>query len=164
METKNANPIMEELKLWSELEWMDKPQREFFVKMYHDAKPVKVSSVNEVFSSDEIQLIKDVVAPKKHQCYRNALLLAELFPDKCKYVEGFGYGKIIRVEHAFNRIGDKYVDITWEMVLNDDTQTIPYVSLIEADFDEVCDDLTKHGNITGEYYRHKYIEALEARQ
>ncbi len=110
--------------------------------------------------ADRIRQIKRVLRPKKHQCYRNAALLTELFPGRVKYVEGFGWNRIVKVEHAFNRVGDKYVDITWEMVLKENVTTFPYVALIEAERDDVMADIQAHDNTTGDYYLHKYIERL----
>ncbi|MBR0290895.1 MAG: hypothetical protein IJQ79_02045 [Bacteroidales bacterium] len=157
---KTTNPIIEELTALSKFKWGNQLQQEFFNRQAADAVPVEVSSVKSVFSPEEIRLIKAAVQPKKGQCYRNAALLTELFPDRCKYVEGFGWNRILKVEHAFNRVGDKYVDITWELVLGEDVTSIPYVSLIEASRDEVLEDIFAHDNITGDYYRHELIERL----
>lgn len=154
------NPIIGELTALSEFRWGNKLQRQFFSQQAADAVSVEVSSVKSVFTPAEIRLIKSAVKPKKGQCYRNAVLLTELFPDRCKYVEGFGWSRILRVEHAFNRVGDKYVDITWELALGEDVTAIPYVSLIEASRDEVLEDIFAHDNFTGGYYRHKLAERL----
>lgn len=154
-----TNPIIEELQAFAKLGWNAK-QQDFFNQQASDAKAVEMSPVASVFSPEELKLIKTVVAPKKRQCYRNALLLAQLFPDKCKYVEGFGWS-LIRIDHAFNRVGDKYVDITWELALNEDVTKYHYVSMIEADFEQVIEDIAKFDNFTGDYYRHKYIERLK---
>ncbi len=154
------NPIIEELNALSKFKWGNEVQQQFFSQQAADAVSVEVSSVKSVFTPAEIRLIKSAVKPKKGQCYRNAALLTELFPDRCKYVEGFGWNRILKVEHAFNRVGDKYVDITWELVLGEDVTAIPYVSLIEASRDEVLEDIYAHNNITGDYYRHKLIERL----
>ena len=37
----------------------------------------------------------------------------------------------ISIEHAFNRKGDKYFDITWELALNDKTDGVEYLSIGE---------------------------------
>lgn len=151
------NPIIEELQAFASMNWNAK-QKAYFERMAADAKPVQCVSVRDVFTADEIRQIKRVLRPKKHQCYRNAALLTELFPGRVKYVEGFGWNRIVKVEHAFNRVGDKYIDITWEMVLNEDVTTYPYAALIEAECDEILADIQAHDNTTGDYYIHKYIE------
>ena len=43
-----------------------------------------------------------------------------------RYVEGKTLA-IIPIEHAFNRVGDKYVDITFELALNNDPTQYEYV-------------------------------------
>lgn len=153
------NPIIEELKAMANFDWPEY-QKDYFVKMAADAKPVQCVSIREVFTLSEIRIIEQVLQPKAHQCYRNAALLTELFPGRVKYVEGFGWDKYFKIDHAFNRVGDKYIDITWEMVLKENVNELPYVSLIEADSDALLADICAHNNITGDYYRHKYIEGL----
>lgn len=151
------NPIIVELQAMTRLGFQGK-QQAYYERMAADAKPVQCVSVRDVFTADEICQIKRVLRPKKHQCYRNAALLTELFPGRVKYVEGFGWNRSVKVEHAFNRVGDKYIDITWEMVLNEDVTTYPYAALIEAERDEILADIQAHDNMTGDYYIHKYIE------
>lgn len=162
MDMEQDNPIIRELNAIAQMQWYP-AQAAFFSKQAQDAKPVQVSSVFSVFSPAELRLIKTAIKPKKGQCYRNAALLTELFPDKCKYVEGFSWNRILKVEHAFNRVGDKYVDITWELVLGEDVTAIPYVALIEASRDEVLEDICAHDNTTGDYYLHNYLKKLNAR-
>lgn len=156
------NPIIEELQAFAGMNCNAK-QKAYFERMAADAKPVQCVSVRDVFTADEIRQIKRVLRPKKHQCYRNAALLTELFPGRVKYVEGFGWNRIVKVEHAFNRVGDKYIDITWEMVLNEDVTTYPYAALIESERDEILADIQAHDNTTGDYYIHKYIEEQKGR-
>lgn len=157
------NPIIEELRAMTRLGFTGK-QQAFHEKLVADAMPVQCVSVRDVFTAEEIRIIKRVLCPKKRQCYRNAALLTELFPDRAIYVEGFGWNGIAKVNHAFNRVGDKYIDITWEMALNEDVTPMPYVSLIEATRDEILADIQAHGNTTGDYYLHKYIEGLGGKQ
>lgn len=64
----------------------------------------------------EIELIRRVVRPEVKGCYRNAHLLTLLFPDRVRYVEGKTH-TVIPIDHAFNRVGDKYIDITFEFAL-----------------------------------------------
>lgn len=153
------NPIIVELQAMTRLGFQGK-QLAYYERMAADAKPVQCVSVKDVFTREEIRIIKKVLRPKARQCYRNAALLTELFPGRVKYVEGFGWNKILKIEHAFNRVGDKYIDITWEMVLKENVTENPYVSLIEAERDDVLADIQAHDNTTGDYYLHKYLEGL----
>lgn len=158
METRTVNPIIYELNAIANTAWSNPKQQAFFEQQAKDAKAVDVVPVKDVFTDAEIQLIKTVIEPKQGKCYRNAALLSELFPDRCKYVEGYGWHKFIKIEHAFNRVGDKYVDITWELALGEDVAKMYYASLIEATSDEVISDIEAHGNTTGDYYLHNYIK------
>ncbi|MBQ2855525.1 MAG: hypothetical protein IJE78_00580 [Bacteroidaceae bacterium] len=63
-------------------------QQEYFKGLLNVAKPVEVVSIKDVFTNDEIKMIKRLVRPKKKMCYRNSHLLTTLFSDKVKYVEG----------------------------------------------------------------------------
>ena len=152
------NPIIQELSAMAG--WNLNPrQTEYYKTMSADAKGVKCVSVHEVFTNSEVFDILAIIKPRKGQCYRNAALLTELFPDRCRYVEGFGWNGFFKVEHAFNCVDGKYVDITWELALNEDVTKLPYVALIDAELDEILKDISDHGNITGDYYIHKYLLA-----
>ena len=154
----NGNPIIKELEEFSKLRIGNELQQAYFEQLYKDAKPVKCVPLAEVFTPAEIRIIKKVLRPKKHQCYRNSALMTELFPERCKYVEGFGWNTMSRVEHAINRVGDKYVDVTWELCLKLDVSSQPYAALIEASRDEVLADIEAHNNTTGNYYLHNYLK------
>ena len=158
MDNKTKNPIIYELSTMAQLTYADSHQNAYYTQLAQDAKEVEVSSVFDVFTADEVLTILRVVEPKKRQCYRNSALMTELFPDRCKYVEGYGWNGIFKVEHAFNRIGDKYIDITDELALGVDVSELPYVALIEADRDEIISDIEAHDNTTGDYYLHTFLK------
>lgn len=80
------------------------------------AKRVEVVKAADVFDEREIELIRRTVRPVVKGCYRNAHLLTLLFPDRVQYVEG-KTNAFIPIDHAFNRVGDKYIDITFEFAL-----------------------------------------------
>lgn len=151
------NPIISQLRQVATLTQWDKGQQAFFDQQLADAKEIKMSKLSDVFTPREINLIKNIVRPQKNQCYRNSALMAELFPDRCKYVEGFGYS-LFNIDHAWNKVGDKYVDVTWELVLKEDTTKRVYVALIEASAEEIVKDISEHDNIVGDYYRRYYIK------
>lgn len=62
-------------------------QREYYSDLLQTVKPVNVVSVKDVFTPEQISLIRRNIRPQKKQCYRNAGLLSSLFPD-VKYIEG----------------------------------------------------------------------------
>jgi hypothetical protein len=50
-------------------------------------------------------------------CYlQNPKFPTWVFPDRVQYVEG-KTNAFIPIGHAFNRVGDKYIDITFEFAL-----------------------------------------------
>lgn len=108
-------------------------QREFFNFKLRHAKEVAPVSIRDVFTADEIERIIEEVKPKKKQCFKNATLITQLFPDVV-YVEGeFGFAGVIGIEHAFNRRGDKYFDVTAEICLGSDVTKESYISILEED-------------------------------
>lgn len=108
-------------------------QREFFNFKLRHAKEVAPVSIRDVFTADEIEWIMEEVKPEKKQCFKNATLITQLFPDVV-YVEGeFGFAGVIGIEHAFNRRGDKYFDVTAEICLGINVTKESYVSILEED-------------------------------
>ena len=108
-------------------------QKEFFNFKLEHAKEVAPMSIRDVFTDEEIERIKREVRPEKKHCFKNATLMTQLFPDVV-YVEGeLGIMGVIGTEHAFNRKGDKYFDVTMEMCLGKDVTKESYVSILEED-------------------------------
>ena len=108
-------------------------QKEFCAFKLEHAKEVAPVSIRDVFTDEEIERIKREVRPEKKHCFKNATLMTQLFPDVV-YVEGeLGIMGVIGIEHAFNRKGDKYFDVTMEMCLGKDVTKESYVSILEED-------------------------------
>lgn len=147
MEQKE-NSLIVELRTFAG--FMEGRQKEFYNQMLKDAKSVEVVRLSEVFTPDEIKAIKMFVKPQAKECYRNATLFAHIFPE-VEYVEGkmtccgaFG------IEHAWNKVGDKYVDITMELVLQRDPTQEEYLVLGEYDQKtvvDICTEVGFYGNI-----------------
>lgn len=144
------NSLTVELRTVAQLIGEEGRQAEFYRQMLKDAKPIEVVRLSEVFTDTEIKVIKRSVKPRVKECYRNATLFAHIYPE-VKYVEGkitccgaFG------IEHAWNKVGDKYVDITMELVLDRDPTKEEYMALGEYDQETVvniCTELGWYGNI-----------------
>lgn len=128
-------------------------QKAFFEKQLKDFHEVRCVSISDVFSKDEMRLIKSVVKPKKKECYRNAHLLTLLFKDRVKYVEGKVAicGGVLGIDHAWNKVGDKYIDVTFEMVLNNDPTKELYMSLGEYDLETITSITSETGYYGGIY-------------
>ena len=134
-------------------------QQEYFKGLLNVAKPVEVVSIKDVFTKDEIKMIKRLVRPKKKMCYRNSHLLTLLFPDKVKYVEGIFSCSFIGlpIDHAFNRVGDKYVDVTVELALKEDVTEHEYIKFAEYDSEQI-DSAAYETGYYGEYYKFYWMK------
>ena len=134
-------------------------QQEYFKGLLNVAKHVEVVSIKDVFTKDEIKMIKRLVRPKKKMCYRNSHLLTLLFPDKVKYVEGKIFLPFIGlpIDHAFNRVGDKYVDVTVELALKEDVTEHEYIEFAEYDSEQI-DSAAYETGYYGEYYKFYWMK------
>ena len=124
------------------------------------AKRVEVVPAADVFNEREIELIRRVVRPEVKGCYRNAHLLTLLFPDRVRYVEGKTH-TVIPIDHAFNRVGDKYIDITFEFALELDPTQYEYVAFGEYPAG-VIEEITNQTGYYGDIYRFCYCAAQMA--
>lgn len=160
MITTKENSLIVELRTFAKLIGEEGRQAEFYRQMLKDAKPIEVVRLSEVFTETEIKAIKRFVKPKVKECYRNATLFSHIYPE-VKYVEGkmtccgaFG------IEHAWNKVGDKYVDITMELALKRDPTKEEYMSLGEYDEETITRITNKtefYGNIYNELYKEKLL-------
>lgn len=133
-------------------------QQKFYEQKVRDGKTVKCVSAKDVFTKDEIEKIRRYCMIEPKMCHRTAYRLANLFPDRVKYVEGGvtifngGFG----VEHAWNLVdGQHYVDLTFEYALNKDVTKETYVALCEYDVDvirEIAAETLVYGNVYNELF------------
>ena len=106
-------------------------------KEYHDiiikhAKVVHCVPMSEVLTPEQIERIKIAVEPKPKECFKNAQNVVRYIPGTV-YVEGqYGVCGCVGVEHGFNRIGDKYFDVTAELALGEDVTKEDYISIMEV--------------------------------
>ena len=130
--------IMEHIKMLCNV--TSGEQKKYYQRQLDCAKPIECVSIREVLSEKDIDLIKSIINPQPKECYKNATRLAMLFPDRVEYVEGYyGVMGVLGTEHAWNRIGDKYIDITAELVLEKNIADEHYVQLMALGADEVTD-------------------------
>ena len=102
-------------------------QGDFYHAKLIAAKDVKVEPLKSVLTKEQLDRISHLHFRPK-ECYRNAFLVAQAL--NCEYVEGqmlFHFG----IDHAFNKIGDRYFDVTKELVLKDDPSKCEYISIGE---------------------------------
>lgn len=130
--------IIEHIKMMHQVTSVE--QKKYYQRQLDCAKPIDCVSIREVFGEKDIDLIKSIINPQPKECYKNATRLAMLFPDRVEYVEGYyGVMGVLGTEHAWNRVGDKYIDITAELVLEKNIAEEHYVQLMTMDAKEVTD-------------------------
>lgn len=84
--------------------------------------------------------------------------MAQYFPDVV-YVEGeLGIAGVIGTEHAFNRKGDKYFDVTMEMCLGSDVTKESYVSILEEDDKDALTWFIMDTRTYGDYIPYYYYQ------
>ena len=133
-------------------------QKEYYESVVKDAKDVKISSIYDVFTEEEIERIKSRVHPKKKQCYANSyhLCTAGLLGYNILYCEGFTEVCGIPIEHAFNKVNDLYVDITLELAVGDDVKKNDYVLIGEYQPDKALELMAERG-VYGGCYQENFI-------
>lgn len=134
--------IIDEMRAFLRLDLPDR-QRQYFTDTIAVAKRVEVVKAADVFDEREIELIRRTVRPVVKECYKNAHLLTLLFPDRVQYVKG-KTNVFIPIDHAFNRVGNKYIDITFEFALGLDPTQYEYVAFGEYPAG-VIEEITDHG-------------------
>lgn len=155
MKTKEAKIIQELCQI---REILHGKQKAYYDRMLADATPIRITPLSEVFDEDSIRLIKTQIKPESKLCFKNATLLCTMFPDFVKYVEGrytvFGG---FSTEHAWNKVGDKYIDITMEIALERNPAEEEYIALGEYDESEILPYLFE-SKVYGGIYKQKFLE------
>lgn len=162
------NPILEYLRCLAGFE-LNEQQRAYHAQRLQDARPVRCSLMRDVFGPEQSSFLRVSYRPKIRECYKNASEFLRLttppggaswlFPQPIKYVEGIVYSKAapIPIEHAFVKIGKKYIDPTFELALKEDPRDCLYVSLIELDRNEMTLLQAETGHY-GDLYGYKWAK------
>lgn len=140
-------------------------QEYYYQQKVADAKVVECVLMREVFSREEMGFLREFYNPRQKHCFRNASELVKLmshplaknmFQKPVKYVEGYTHAAgLLPIEHAFVKIGGKYIDPTFEKALKLDVRKELYVSLIELDPVKMMRYELETG-CYGELYRYDY--------
>ena len=143
-------------------------QAELFKQKAEDADSIDIVPLNEVFTEQEIQEIKRRLRPQPKMCYENAYKLMDRFSydsnHEIEYVEGYINMKGFPIEHAFNKVDGKYVDVTIELALGKDPTEDTYVKIGEFDLDTVREILLQnqyYGQIYETIFLNKYKENVK---
>ena len=148
------------------LDW-NPEQKAYFVQRAKDARPVECVRMRDVFTREQMEFLRKYYRTQRKQCYKNASLLVLLIShplarglnwEPVKYIEGFSYAYgLLPIEHAFVKVGDKYIDPTFERALHRDVRNESYVSCIELDPDEMG-RLQAETGYYGELYQYSYLK------
>ena len=143
-------------------------QAELFKQKAEDADSIDIVPLNEVFTEQEIQEIKRRLRPQPKMCYENAYKLMDRFSydsnHEIEYVEGYINMKGFPIEHAFNKVDGKYVDVTIELALGKDPTEDTYVKIGEFDLDTVREILLQnqfYGQIYETIFLNNYKENIK---
>lgn len=143
-------------------------QAELFKQKAEDADSIDIVPLNEVFSEQEIQEIKRRLRPQPKMCYENAYKLMDRFSydsnHEIEYVEGYINMKGFPIEHAFNKVDGKYVDVTIELALGKDPTEDTYVKIGEFELGTVTEILLQnqyYGQIYETIFLNKYKENVK---
>lgn len=127
---------------------------DFLKSIKEDLKPCRVVSIKDIFTKEQIKLIRSLV--QKKECFKNAYQIASFFEfsdTPVEYVEGrVLVCDFLPIEHAWNKIGDRYFDATFELALGYDVTKEEYAKLKEYDVDKVREILLDR-KYWGEIYR-----------
>ena len=142
-------------------------QQELFKQKVKDADSVDVVPLLEVFTEEEVKEIIKRIHPQPKCCYENAWKLCDRFEFEgkhdIKYCEGYLNMNGLPIEHAFNKVDGKYVDITIELALKREIEDT-YVILGEYKTDEVRKILLQnefYGEIYNTIFLNKYKENIK---
>ena len=162
-----TNHIIEELRAMASLDW-NPEQKAWFDQQANDARPVKCVRMRDAFTPEQLRLIRNLgYKTQQKMCYRNAAELVRLIAglgaftltkQPVKYVEGYAYCYgVFPIEHAFVKVGDLYVDPTFERALHRDVRKEMYASCIELDFVIMANYQLETGYY-GELYLYDYLK------
>ena len=163
-----TNRIIEELRTRAAFDW-NPEQKAWFEQQANDARPVQCVRMRDAFTPEQLQFLFKNTGYKTQQkmCYRNAADLVERVAwmaghfdpgvPETKYVEGYAYCYgLLPIEHAFVKVGDLYVDPTFERALHRDVRKELYASCIELDFETMARYQVETG-FYGELYVYDYM-------
>jgi len=130
-------------------------------------KQVKVKKVSDAIDKNAADIIRTSVRPKKKNCYENSLHAAEyLKAYDVKYCEGWIMIHGIPIDHAFNKVGDDYFDVTKEFALGGNPEEYTYVVLKDWDPDTALQIMANgpykcYGDVFNKEYISKHPENIK---
>lgn len=159
-----TNIIIQELRARASLGG-NPEQQAWFDQQANDARPVQCVRMRDAFTPEQLQFLFKKLGYKtqQKQCYRNAAELVRLIgaftltTAPVRYVEGFAYcDGLLSIEHAFVKVGDLYIDPTFERALHLDVRKEIYASCIELNPETMVRYQLETG-FYGELYQYDYL-------
>lgn len=157
--------IVDELRQMASWGGLDPKQLRFFKAQLDAARLVQCVRLEDVFTPEELAIIRAEFHPQKKECYKNAtdfitFLMMRLGLYDAQYVEGLAESSVLNIEHAWNRVRGQYVDVTFELLFGDDNRERGYVSLVEMDYGDLV-ELQAENGYYGDSFRTLYIKSLK---
>lgn len=152
-----TNRIIEELRARASLNW-NPNQKAFYNQIAKDARPVHCVRMRDVFTLEQLEYLRGRYATRQKACYKNAAELVriitscDLFLEPVRYVEGYVYScGLLPIEHAFVKVGEHYIDPTFERALKQDVRKEVYAVCLELDPFTMAQYLLETGYYGGLY-------------
>ena len=124
-------------------------QGDFFQWQTNNAKEITISKTPKGI---------DKGFPRKRECYKNAFkVVSDNYNNEILYVEGIIIFHGIPIEHAWNKIGDTYFDVTAEI---DGSKYEEYISIVEIGYDKIHEYAYKTGHY-GSYLKSSFEDRVK---
>ena len=130
----------------------------YWQKVVRNQKDVPIRSVWQALPLPMMSKLLGNIRPKKKECYKNALLVAQYL--HCDYVEGYVNIGGLPIEHAFNKMNGSYFDVTLELALGDKVDKYEYTSIMELDRERVL-DIASELELYGPYASYVYSKQIK---
>lgn len=116
-----------------------------------DIKEVTCKPIREVLSDEEWRLLEQrtIMGLQMKECYSNSLNVAQTLSairDNVRYVEGYSLvANVLPIVHAWVKVGEDYIDPTFELVLKKDVTKETYAALGEYTYDYALSRMAEWG-------------------
>ena len=116
-----------------------------------DIKEVVCKPIKEVLNDEEYQRLEQRTTSglQMKECYSNSLHVVEALSDirdDVRYVEGYSLvANVLPIIHAWVKVGEDYIDPTFELVLKKDVTKETYAALGEYTYDYALSRMAEWG-------------------
>lgn len=122
-----------------------------------DIKEVICKPIKEVLNDEEWGLLEQgtIMSLQMKECYSNSLHIVEAssaIRDDVRYVEGYSLVvNVLPILHAWVKVGEDYIDPTFELVLKKDVTKETYGALGEYTYDYALSRMAEWGTYGNVY-------------